>query len=108
MKALNIIAQLGLGTLRAGTQALWLTTKMANETAIIADAAVLTTQNRARKKLDPDHFLNNLDISNNSFKENVRFVHDMDTGVSQLIDGRKSADEFLGEVFGTIMQQTTI
>ena len=102
-KLLNIGVQTVLATVQVAVQGTEIVTKLTHGAVLLADATVVHARITARKKLVPEHFLNDM-IKDVSWKDVVHLAHDNDYYTSKLIDGRLDVHEYMNQVLSGILK----
>jgi len=95
MKVLNILAQTVLTTAKVATSSVATMTKVAHETALVAESAVVYAKIKTAHKLDNQSLLAQITNKNTTFKQVFQDSHDQDATLSQVIDGRKNMEDLL-------------
>ena len=95
MKVLNILAQTVLTTAKVATSSAATMTKLAHETALVAEAAVVYAKIKTAHKLDDKSILAQITKQDTSFKQVFQDAHDQDAMLSQVIDGRKGMEDLM-------------
>ena len=96
MAVLNTLTQFTLNCARVGTQSAYLAAKLVCEATIAADATMLYAKNKARRKLEPDHILNDA-FADKTWRQTYASHHKMDANVSKIIDGSMNIEELINE-----------